>query len=253
MGIAGVAVVVFVLLLFLSKPGTKPAPTEETLVAEPIETATAPAPRVDPPEPESPRPVRRNRKARQPVITDPEPEPPPLQAVFTIKDTQPPRLKVISPVSPVYLMTDTVTIRARSEVGARVMVEGRPFLETAAGVYIAKVNLLPGLNQLVVSASDAVGNTSRVSLMITYVDPSRIHRIKDNLMSMLNQLEEIKQSADEVDSRTEEIINAIADTQDADKVNQLSKDLREIREAKRSLQREIEKAFREINELLSKH
>jgi len=114
------------------------------------------------------------------------------------------------------------------------------------------MSLKPGLNQLNVSAADAVGNTSRAALLVTYIDRSRIHKVKDNLMSLLKQLEEIKQSVDEVDAQTEQIINAIADTEDADRVNELSKNLREIRKNKRTLQKEIERAFLEINSLLEK-
>jgi hypothetical protein len=173
-----------------------------------------------------------------------------LKAVYTVKDTRPPRIRIVSPKNPSLTKRDRVTIRVRSEAGARVRLEGRPFLETAPGLFVIKASLTPGRNRLKIDATDPAGNTSTIVLRVSYIDPSRIHRMKDSLDALIDQLEDIRSSIDGIDARTEEIISAIADTQDAERVNQLSAELREIRKSKRALETEIDRAFLEVEQLL---
>jgi hypothetical protein len=170
-----------------------------------------------------------------------------------MKDDQPPPLKVTTPRDRSYVMARLLPVRARSEAGARIEVNGYLLGEITAGVFSGTVTLKPGENRLSFLAQDAVGNTASAALQVTFVPPKRIRKVKNHFLSLLKQLEEVRSTAEDIDRRTEIIIGRIEDIQDAETVNRLSQELREIRNARRELQNEIEKAIREIDDLLRKY
>ena len=176
-----------------------------------------------------------------------------MKAIHVAKDDHPPPIRITIPRDRSYVMARLLPIRARSEAGARMQVNGNTLKELSAGVFSGTVQLKPGENQLGFSAEDAVGNTTTAALRVTFVEPKRIRRVKIRFTSLLAQLEEVRSTAEDIDRRTEIIISRIEDLQNAETVNRLSKELREIRNARRDLQKEIEKAVREIDELLDKH
>jgi hypothetical protein len=188
---------------------------------------------------------------------DPHPTPPPtlppLQAIYVVKDDQPPPLKVTTPRGRSYVIARLLPVRTRSEAGAQVELNGNPLTEINAGVFSGTVKLKPGENQLNFSARDAVGNTSAVTLRVTYVEPKRIRRVQTRFTTLLGQLEEVRSNAGEIDRQTEAIIGRIENIHNAETVNQLSRELREIRNTRRELQKEIGKAIREIDKFLSKY
>jgi hypothetical protein len=150
-------------------------------------------------------------------------------------------------------MARLLPIRARSEAGASIKVNGKPIKEVSPGVFSGAVRLKPGENRLEFAARDAVGNSSSAALRVTFVEPKRIRKVKTRFTALLAQLEEVRSTAEDIDRRTEIIISRIEDLQNAETVNRLSRELREIRNTRRDLQKEIEKAIVEIDELLEKH
>jgi hypothetical protein len=150
-------------------------------------------------------------------------------------------------------MARLLPIRARSEAGARVSVNNKPLKELRAGVFSGSVQLKPGENRLEFSAQDAVGNASSAAVRVTFVEPKRIRKVKTRFTTLLDQLEEVRSTAEDIDRRTEIIISRIEDLANAETVNRLSQELREIRNTRRDLQKEIEKAIGEIDGLLEKH
>jgi hypothetical protein len=238
--IALAAVACFVLYLTL---GVEPEP----------EVVPVPA-RVPVPEPEpvaEPEPVPEPEP--EPELVKPRPTPKPLKTVKAVKDDTPPRLKVTTPRDRTYVMARLLPIRARSEAGARVEVNDQPLKELRPGVFSGSVQLKPGDNRLEFSAEDAAGNASSAAVRVTFVEPKRIRKVKTRFTSLLEQLEEVRSTAEDIDRRTEIIISRIEDLANAETVNRLSQELREIRNARRDLQKEIEKAIGEINELLEKY
>jgi hypothetical protein len=246
--IALAAVACFVLYLTL---GVEPEPEPEVVPAR------VPVPVPDP-EPEPiPEPIAKPEPTPEPEpepeLVKPRPAPRPLKAATAVKDDQPPRLKVTTPRNRSYVMARLLPVRARSEAGARVEVNDKPLKELSAGVFSGSVQLKPGDNRLEFSAKDAVGNTSSAAVRVTFVAPKRIRKVKTRFTSLLDQLEEVRSTAEDIDRRTEIIISRIEDLANAETVNRLSRELREIRNARRDLQKEIEKAIGEIDELLEKH
>jgi hypothetical protein len=236
--IALAAVACFILYLTL---GVEPAPqaVPQTEPEPEVAPARVPVPVPDP-EPEPiPEPIAKPEPTPEPEpepeLVKPRPAPRPLKSVTAVKDDQPPRLKVTTPRNRSYVMARLLPVRARSEAGARVEVNDKPLKELSAGVFSGSVQLKPGDNRLEFSAKDAVGNTSSAAVRVTFVAPKRIRKVKTRFTSLLDQLEEVR------------------DLANAETVNRLSRELREIRNARRDLQKEIEKAIGEIDELLEKH
>jgi hypothetical protein len=249
---------------------TSPKPIEPATQSTTLEVLKEPGPEPEPgPGPKAKR-AKRHRTNRGSSATpldvsmpipetakDPHPTPPPtlplLQAIYVVKDDQPPPLKVTTPRSRSYVIARLLPVRARSEAGAQVELNGNPLTEINAGVFSGTVKLKPGENQLNFSARDAVGNTSAVTLRVTYVEPKRIRRVQTRFTTLLSQLEEVRSTAGEIDRQTEAVIGRIENIHNAETVNRLSRELREIRNARRDLQKEIEKAIREIDKFLSKY
>lgn len=251
--LAAAACIVLYLTLGI-EPEPEPAPEAVPApVPEPVpvpEPAPMPEPAPEPaPEPE---PVPALEPVPEPA---PKPDIPkrPLKAVTVVKDDQPPPLKVTAPLDRSYVMARLLPVRARSEAGARVEVNNQALEELSAGVFSGSVQLKAGENRLEFSARDAAGNASSAAVRVTYVEPKRIRKIKTRFTSLLDQLEEVRSTAEDIDRRTDIIISRIEDLANAETINRLSQELREIRNTRRELQKEIEKAIREIDELLEKH
>ena len=148
-------------------------------------------------------------------------------------------------------MNPKVRLTVRSEAGARVEMEGGEFKEKNPGFFQAETTLEPGLNRLAVQAFDPVGNRAEASVRVTYVDPSRIRSKKDRFMELLKQLKEVRSAAADIDKRISDLLTAIEDARDAEKVPALSRELRNIRNSRREIENEIEKSIKEIDFWLS--
>jgi hypothetical protein len=246
---AGACLVLYLIL------GVEPAP-EPVFEAAPVpEPAPEPAPEPGPepgPEP-APEPTAEPEPQPEPELVKPRPASPPPKAVTAVKDDQPPSLRISTPRDRSYVMARLLPVRVRSEAGARVKVNGNLVKEISPGVFSGSVKLKPGDNRLEFEAGDAAGNDSSAVVQVTFVEPKRIRRVKTRFTSLLDQLEEVRSTAEDIDRRTETIIGRIEDIKNAETVNRLSRELREIRNARRELQKEIEKAIREIDGLLDKH
>lgn len=235
-----------------------PTPTASVADAGPAERDETTSPDGKEPALVDPRlAARRRRKPPPPEAVDepapaPAPAPAGLQAVMTVRDTTPPPLSVITPRDRGYVMDKTVELQVRSEAGAWVSAEGNELPEQSPGVFVARLTLAPGPNDLRITASDAVGNQSQALVRINRIDPDRYGRFKDRLTYLMRQLDEIHRASLEIDVRMTAILRALRDARDADEVTRLSRQQRDVQRAKRSLQEEIEKAIMEIDMILSR-
>ncbi|MBW1873193.1 MAG: hypothetical protein JRJ19_14075 [Deltaproteobacteria bacterium] len=175
-----------------------------------------------------------------------------LTAVFTVKDTVPPLLSILSPVDRFYTMKSKLKLTVRSEAGARVELNGQPFTEKSPGYFNYATELTDGLNRFVVAAYDAVGNRAEAAVRVTYVAPSRIRKKKDRFEALLKQLDEVRSAAFDIDRTISELLKQIEYAADAERVPQLSAELRTIRHNRTQLQMEIEQGIKEIDSWLSR-
>jgi len=244
-----------------SEDSPKVEPTPAPSETWPDKKAEEPPPVIEEPEPEEPaleepqlKPIKvsRTKKIRKKAIpSEPkEDEPEKLTAVLTVKDTTPPPVSILSPVDRFYTMKSKLTLSVRSEAGARVELNGERFSEKSPGSFSFQTELVDGLNRIVVAAYDPVGNRAEAAVRVTYVAPSRIRKKKDRFVALLKQLDEVRSAAFDIDRTISEILKQIEYAADADRVPQLSSELRTIRHNRTQLQKEIEEGITEIDSWL---
>lgn len=88
-------------------------------------------------------------------------------------DTIPPTLNIYSPEMNSYVGEDHITVSGQTEVGSTVVItvngkdQGNVIVDTD-GKFSHKVELLPGVNEIIVKATDAAGNTTTQTIIVTY-------------------------------------------------------------------------------------
>jgi len=160
---AGVAVVA---LLIVAPPSQEEATQESTPPSTAVVSTTLPpdvttttigAPETvtSLPAPETDAPV-----VIPPVIED-QPAAPP--------DTEPPALRVVSPVDGDHRESEKVTFAGTTEPGARVTASGKFAAKVASdGSWSIDLMLAPGANGVVFASEDDAGNTTEVRLTVYY-------------------------------------------------------------------------------------
>ncbi|MBN2495883.1 MAG: hypothetical protein JXR96_14930 [Deltaproteobacteria bacterium] len=197
--------------------------------------------------------AEKSKRKPRPKTAEPHAKDEELDAALVVEDTRPPPLRVLQPVDRSYVMSPEIELRVRSEAGASVRAGKVELSELAGGLFTGRLQLVPGPNRLQFEARDSVGNQIGRSVLVTYVDPGRIQRSKDRFASLLQQLDEIRGLAGQIDKQIAELIERIQSTDDADLVNRLSRELRTIRSSRRALEGEIEQAIQGIDKLLAAH
>lgn len=209
-----------------------------------------PSPEAVPPEPPEPPlrpllPPAANRAPR-PAAAEPRAD---LVPVYTVRDTTPPPLSVLSPADRSYFLDPAVKFRVRSEAGAMVRVNGESLAEAGAELFEGEVRLAFGEREVIVEAEDGVGNRREAKLRLTCVDPARIRGVRERFAALLSQLEELRALALDLDRRIEDILARQQKTA-AESLSALDGELQKIRSERRELQREIEADLAAIDQLL---
>ncbi len=185
--------------------------------------------------------------SRQKAAAVPDPG---LTAVYTVKDTTPPRLAILSPVDRSYTMERQIKLTVRSEAGARVEMSGAALAEKPPGFFGGSTRLSPGQNRIVVRATDAVGNASTALARVTFINPATVRAEKSRLVALLKQLDEVRAAARDVDQRIAELLGQIEDAKDVKRIPEFSNILREVRNNRKQLLQEIEDAIVKIDKSL---
>jgi hypothetical protein len=83
-----------------------------------------------------------------------------------ILDTTPPSLVVNSPVDQSKVTTETIPVSGTTDVGAALMVYGIRVDLTGDGSFFTNALMVPGQNNVVITATDAAGNVSTITRMV---------------------------------------------------------------------------------------
>jgi hypothetical protein len=232
-------------------PDKKPEEPPPVVEAPPVEVPAHKEPELKLIEVANSKKLKKRAVTSKPKEIEPaEDKPGKLTAVLTVKDTTPPPVSILSPVDRFYTMKSKLTLSVRSEAGARVELNGEKFTEKSPGKFSFQTELIDGLNRIVVAAYDPVGNRAEAAVRVTYVAPSRIRKKKDRFVALLKQLDEVRSAAFDIDRTISEILKQIEYAADADRVPQLSAELRTIRHNRTQLQKEIEQGIKEIDSWL---
>ena len=258
----GVAGATLGLLVYLNQPAESSAPA-------PGQPPPPPPPAAEPPAVEAdPEPVagdgldelpaedllalkrlkhKRRRRGNATRVAKPVPETEPVPPA----DTQPPPLRVLTPRGHAVVMTPKLLLRVKSEPGAQVAVNQKPLAEHSKGLFALNLRLNKGRNRLTVTARDEAGNQRQAVVTATFIDPQRFQKNKAGFVHLLEQLDEVRASAAELDRRISQIVAKLDDPAHADKVSLLSLELREIRATRGQIEEEVGKAIQEIDTLLA--
>jgi len=112
---------------------------------------------------------------------------------YSFPDVTPPELQVDQVTGeetekPLFEITGT------TEPNAMVDVNGRPVLVSVSGEFSVLVELNDGANDLVVTATDEVGNQANVSLTVTYNDP--VPGLQDKIDDQQDALDQLQEDLD---------------------------------------------------------
>ena len=219
----------------LPEPEPKPTPLVE------------PAPALEAP-PSLPSPPKKPRVLIRPKPKPIKEEPAPVKAVMTVRDTTPPELALIEPLDRSLSREARIPIRVRAEAGGRVEVGRIELREQAGGLFSGVLELKRGPNSFTVTAKDAVGNNTKKTLRVTYVDP-KIERSQKRIGVLLGKISEVKTLAVDLDKQSAELVARIDTSADVDLINKLSHELRELRNNRRELAKEIDQAMDHLDHL----
>jgi hypothetical protein len=206
------------------------------------------SPEVGAPEPPPEPPLQPISPQRPPRSLD-VPSKDALVPVYAVRDTMPPPLLVLSPADRSYLLETSVKFKVRSEAGAVVKVNGEALSEVGGELFEGEIRLAFGEREVEIVAEDGVGNRRQAKLHLTCIDPERIRGVRERFAALLNQLEELRALARELDRRIEDILARQKDTP-AESLSALEAELRQIRSERSGLQQEIEADMKAIDQLL---
>lgn len=191
--------------------------------------------------------IRRTRRLAQPKARPADVPAPPAEPA----DTEPPKLTILTPRGHAVVMTPKLLLRVRSEAGARVTAGDKVLSENSPGLFAIDLQLDKGRNQLTVIASDAAGNQRKALVRATFIDPARFEKNKAGFVHLLEQLDEVRSAAAELDRRISELVAQLDDATHTDQISQLSRELREIRSSRSQIETEVGRAIQEIDTLLA--
>ncbi len=120
---------------------------------------------------------------KSPDTTDIKADAQPLTVEIKEKDTTPPILEV-EPVEPTY--EKTALIKGKTEVGAKVAINGKEVPIKEDGTFTLEVELKEGENKFEIIATDPNGNESKVTLTIIRKKPTIIILVVGNKTVFVN-------------------------------------------------------------------
>lgn len=120
---------------------------------------------------------------KSPDTTDIKADAQPLTVEIKEKDTTPPILEV-EPVEPTY--AKTAIIKGKTEIGAKVAINGKEVPVKEDGTFTLEVELKEGENKFEIIATDPNGNESKVTLTITKKKPTVIILVVGNKTVFVN-------------------------------------------------------------------
>jgi hypothetical protein len=109
-----------------------------------------------------------------------------MAALYTPSHLPGPSLNVVSPANGTTCTTPTILVSGTTDPGSRVFVGGREAVVAADGGFAISVTLVAGSNELVISASGVVGNTTATTRSITYADQT-VQQMQNDINSLKGQ------------------------------------------------------------------
>ncbi len=104
----------------------------------------------------------------QAIVGDVAWPPAPRRALTVDVDDRPPPLTITAPMSGAAVVGPTIRITGDSEPGAVIEAAGRRTTADARGRFTLAIAIVPGLTNLVIAASDELGNQRRVSRSVLW-------------------------------------------------------------------------------------
>jgi len=187
--------------------------------------------------------------ARDPVAPRPRPTPIP-EPPGAPADTEPPPLLILEPAARAFLTRRPVVVRVRSEPAARVSAGGVLLGEEAAGVFTGELDLPAGPQRIAVAALDPAGNRREAAVQVTVVDLDRLQGNRHRFQGLLAKLEELRELAREIDQRIAELLRDVQ-TAPPETIESLSEELRYVNRTRATLERDVERAIRELEASLT--
>ncbi len=93
-----------------------------------------------------------------------------------------------------------------------------------------------------------MGNNTKKTLRVTYVDP-KIERSQKRIGVLLGKITEVQTLATDLDKQSAELVARIDTAADVDLINKLSHELRELRNNRRDLAKDIDQAMDHLDHL----
>lgn len=243
------AAALVVALLEFGSPTPAPAPMLPTAAPKPVSVPAVPIS----------KPSEENQSSANPSGEVPSvelPLSPLIKTDITIAktvappDTEPPYLQVLEPDERSYVLTPHLKIRVASEAGVEVLANGNKLAEYEPTRFQGELNLAAGANQVQIVARDAAGNSKRVLLQVTYLDPARLQYSRERLQALIAQLEEVRTAENEAGLQVEEILRKMRAIEKGQALEKLAEELREVRRDRQELRQEIEKYLNELDGLM---
>jgi len=143
---------------------------------------------------------------------------------FTPPDTTPPMLSINDPSDGEIFETSVITVSGTTEPGVTLNINGALAAVETDGTFSLEIALLEGNNTITAIATDASGNPTVASLMVTYNDP--ITAIQDELDATQDEL---GATQDELDATQDEFNSALDELElTKDELNATSGDVADL-------------------------
>ncbi len=256
-GLLGVVALVVLIFVFFGRTQAPPAPEPKEsppVAAEPVRPEPAPESPVEPEEPAEEIPLspvagtqtgeNKPEKAAEPVPASGN------KVALATRDRTPPELQVLEPGERTYTLAPRLWVRAVSEAGAEVVVNGQKLAESEPTRFEGQLDIAVGVNKLEIEARDAAGNKKQAVVQVTYIDPEAVKISRERLQALISQIEEIRTAENEAEQHIEDILQKMKATAKSGKLEKLDAELREVRQSRRELLQEIEKEMSELDALL---
>lgn len=142
---------------------------------------------------------------------------------YVVPDVTPPELSLSSPADGLTTGTPVVTVSGTTEPGVALNVGGTVVAVESNGSFSCEIALVEGLNALVITATDAAGNTATTLRNVTYVDPvpglqDELNAAMDDLAAAQDELDSLQDDLgamqEELDSTKDQLSSAEDDLED---------------------------------------